>query len=180
MAEAAVIDRFTNTTLEGLLSYHAAPPVRNGRYYHSVLSNFYPCRIKWEGLVYPTLENAYQASKSLDPQVRGPFARMTAGAAKKAGAELRKRGHQRADWHDANLEIMGLLITQKFMIHEPFRLALLSTDDAELIEGNDWNDDFWGMVKMSTHGGLHWAWRGDNHLGKTLMSTREVLRRAAG
>ena len=30
------------------------------------LSNFYECKIKYEGIEYPSVENAYQASKTND------------------------------------------------------------------------------------------------------------------
>jgi predicted NAD-dependent protein-ADP-ribosyltransferase YbiA (DUF1768 family) len=36
----------------------------------SFLSNFYPCIIEVDKLIYPTVENAYQAAKSDDPIVR--------------------------------------------------------------------------------------------------------------
>jgi predicted NAD-dependent protein-ADP-ribosyltransferase YbiA (DUF1768 family) len=45
---------------------------------------------------------------------------------------------------------------------------LLETGDAELIEGNDWGDTFWGVC-----GG-----KGNNFLGKLLMEVRKELRSA--
>lgn len=36
----------------------------SGKY--RVLSNFYPSKIVYEGRVYPTVENAYQAAKTMD------------------------------------------------------------------------------------------------------------------
>ena len=43
---------------------------------------------------------------------------------------------------------------------------LLSTGTQELVEGNAWNDRFWGVCK-----GV-----GQNHLGKLLMELRENIR----
>ena len=42
---------------------------------------------------------------------------------------------------------------------------LLSTGNAELIEGNWWNDTFWGICRG----------KGENHLGKILMNIRNQL-----
>ena len=66
-------------------------------------------------------------------------------------AEAKKWGkqvHLRPDWEQVKDDIMKELLRQKFS-HEPFRLQLLSTGDAKLIEGNTWNDTYWeyAMVK---------------------------------
>jgi len=42
---------------------------------------------------------------------------------------------------------------------------LLATEDWELIEGNTWNDSFWGVCQR----------KGENHLGKILMKIRKEL-----
>lgn len=157
-----------------------------GKYVHSFLSNFYPCRLKWEGAIYPSLENAYQAAKASDRAEREPFENVTPGAAKKMG---RRVGSYRPEWDEVKLGVMGLLVIQKFTIHEPFRRRLLETGEAELVEGNDWGDDFWGCVWQPAEasdargvGGRVGTgrWFGENELGKILMGTRDLLRRAAG
>lgn len=147
------------------------------------LSNFWSCRVKWEGAIYPSTEHAYQAAKTLDLVERLPFVelpdahpRLSCGKAKRAGRDVSLRD----DWEDVKLAVMGLLVLQKFSVHEDLRTKLLATGELELQEGNDWGDMVWGRVQVSTHGGLHWRWVGENELGKTLMGTREMLRRAAG
>ena len=45
------------------------------------------------------------------------------------------------------------------------RTKLADTEDEELIEGNTWNDTYWGVCR-----GV-----GENHLGKLLMEVREML-----
>jgi predicted NAD-dependent protein-ADP-ribosyltransferase YbiA (DUF1768 family) len=71
----------------------------------------------------------------------------------------------RPDWNDVRLAIMEDLVRQKFLTSSMERL-LLSTGDAELIEGNYWGDTFWGVCR-----GV-----GENHLGKILMKIREELK----
>jgi hypothetical protein len=49
---------------------------------------------------------------------------------------------------------------------EPWlRDQLIATGDAELIEGNTWNDTFWGVCNG----------KGSNFLGKALMDIRKKL-----
>ena len=42
------------------------------------------------------------------------------------------------------------------------------TNNEELIEGNTWNDTYWGVCNG----------RGQNHLGKILMKVRSLLKEA--
>ena len=46
-----------------------------------------------------------------------------------------------------------------------FAQKLLKTGNQELVEGNTWNDTYWGRCKG----------RGSNHLGKILMRIREEI-----
>jgi len=129
---------------------------------YEFLSNFHPSTIRFEEELYPTVEHAYQASKSIDPKVR-EIIRKAPGPneAKKLGqgVELRK------DWSEVRLEIMQRLIREKFS--NPFLAhRLIATGDAELILGNKWNDKFWGVCRGA----------GENWLGKILMAVREELR----
>ncbi len=124
------------------------------------LSNFYPCEIQYEGLSYPSVENAYQAAKALDPGVRKPFQTCTAAEAKKMGRGL----YLLEGWDDRRLQVMEQLVREKFKDSELAR-ALLATGEAELVEGNCWGDCFWGVCNG----------QGDNHLGKILMKVRGEL-----
>lgn len=126
-----------------------------------VLSNFYPVEIIFEGETYGHIEAAYQAAKTLVIDERKQFKNVGPGEAKRRG----QRVSLRRDWEQAKLGIMEELLRQKFT-REPERSALLSTGEAELIEGNWWGDTYWGVCK-----GV-----GENHLGKLLMKIRAELR----
>lgn len=128
------------------------------------LSNFYPARVQYAGLTYPTVENAYQAAKLLDPGVRIPFTRCTPREAKRMGGRFMIR----SDWEDLRLAIMEQLIRQKFA-DEYLRKRLCRTRGRQLIEGNNWGDRFWGMCN-----GV-----GENHLGIILMRVREDVLKIA-
>jgi ribA/ribD-fused uncharacterized protein len=126
------------------------------------LSNFYPAKVVYEGIEYPTSEHAYQAAKTLDVYQRHNVASQpTPGAAKKFG----KAVSMRPDWDDVKVDVMEEIVYAKFTQNENLGDMLILTEDIELIEGNNWGDTFWGVCD-----GV-----GENHLGKTLMRVRDRL-----
>lgn len=138
-----------------------------GKYYF--LSNFYFAPIDYEDMEYPTVEHAYQAAKTADVELRKKVQQAKTPASAKAMG--RKIPHP-PNWRSYNLQLMEELILQKFTRYPELREQLLATGDAELIEGNTWNDRFFGMTQDKKTG----EWRGHNELGKMLMRVRERLR----
>jgi ribA/ribD-fused uncharacterized protein len=125
------------------------------------LSNFAPAQVWYDGLMYPSVEHAYQAAKTTVSSERLDIqACVKPGDAKKAGKEVTLR----PDWEKVRLNIMAYLVRQKFA-NNPLKQMLLDTKDYELIETNSWGDTFWGVCK-----GV-----GSNHLGKILMNVRRSL-----
>lgn len=161
---------------------------------YTFLSNFYECPVLYEGLCYRSAEAAFQAAKNiatdedineylakyeidrsnmseeffhsirmvLTNQKRFPYAKMTAPEAKKNGRHCKLR----SDWEDSKIRIMEEIIWNKFSLNEDLKQKLLETDGCNLVEGNTWNDRFWGVCK-----GI-----GENHLEKILESTRNKLK----
>ncbi len=126
------------------------------------LSNFWPCRISWEGIEYPSTEHAYQASKSDDPAVRESIRALPKPAdARRAGQKVALR----PGWDAMRLTVMEGILCVKFA-DPALRAMLLATGDEELVEGNTWKDRFWGVC-----GG-----KGENNLGKLLMKVRASIR----
>ena len=138
------------------------------------LSNFYPQEIEFEGITYPTNEHFFQAMKTLDINKRRAIANApTPGLAKKMGRSVSLR----PDWEDIKEDVMLEGLYRKFANDE---LAdwLLNTGDEELVEGNFWQDNFWGMCyceKCRAQG-----IQGQNHLGKLLMKVRDTIRKERG
>lgn len=133
---------------------------------HRFLSNFWPCCIVWEELVYPTLEHAYAASKTDDLSVK----QMTRSCPTPGDAKDYLYNHAikpSPSWTiEKKLWVMEELLRIKFGGKEPFLTrALLATGDAELIEGNTWGDTFWGVCNGD----------GENNLGNLLMKVRTNL-----
>ncbi|MEP7292917.1 MAG: NADAR family protein, partial [Chloroflexota bacterium] len=108
---------------------------------YSFLSNFYPVALALDGETYPSVEHAFQASKTHDPEERCEIRDDPSPITAKY---LGKRVALRPDWDNYRFTIMETLVRQKFTRHAELRARLLATGDAELIEGNTWRDTTWG------------------------------------
>lgn len=134
---------------------------------YGFLSNFYPSPVLWNGVWCKTVEHAYQAEKTTDPQAKQYIlASETPGRAKTLGRKV-KIG-LRKDWDLIKVQVMTDLVRLKF--HPMVKLSkdLVNTGDRIIMEGNTWNDTFWG-VDLNT--GI-----GKNVLGNILMQVRAELR----
>lgn len=130
------------------------------------LSNFHECEIDHLGLVFPTTEHAYAASKRIDDVDfhKQILALKFPGQAKRFGRSVKITT---PNWDlKTKFIVMYNINLKKFSRHENLKAKLLATGDEELIEGNTWGDRCWGVCN-----GV-----GDNHLGKTLMAIREYIR----
>jgi len=129
---------------------------------YDFLSNFHPAQIRFEGIDFPTVEHAFQAAKTKDRGLRLAVANAPSpGAAKRIGRRLPLRG----DWEATKVGVMRDLVRLKFVTHAELGTKLLATGIATLVEGNTWNDRFWGIC----HG------EGRNQLGQILMEIRQEL-----
>lgn len=105
------------------------------------LSNFWPVAIPYEGILYTSVENAYQAAKTLDQTDREKISLLPANKAKSYGKKLKIR----EDWDNVKLSIMRELVTIKFTTDPNLKKLLMDTHPQPLIEGNTWGDVFWGV-----------------------------------
>jgi len=129
---------------------------------HDFLSNFHPSPIEVEGVTYPTVEPAFQAAKTSILEEKQALAETaTPGSAKRLGRKVQLR----SDWEQVKVGIMEELVRLKFTTHPDLREQLLATGDTELVEGNNWNDRFWGVCRS----------KGQNQLGLILMKVRSEL-----
>lgn len=128
------------------------------------LSNSYPSVISFEGLLYPTVQHAYEASKTNDLEIRELIRKCkTVSGAKKLSRSITVQ----KEWVESKVQIMKNLIREKFQ--NPFlRHMLLLTNDLKLIHENNSNDKFWGVLKNKKEG--------ENWLGKILEEVREEMK----
>lgn len=126
------------------------------------LSNFYPCKVPYQRRTYKNSEAAYQAQKTLNLELREEFEDLFARDAKKKGRmiELRK------DWEDVKDKIMYQICYSKFVNNPRIARKLINTGNAELVEGNNWYDTYWGVCNKV----------GLNKLGQILMKVREEVK----
>ena len=127
---------------------------------YAFLSNFYENEVILYGRTYKNAEAAYQAQKTFDLVIKNQFQELEAGKAKKLGRNI----DLRADWEEVKEDVMEYVIRAKFS-DPKLQDLLISTGEEELVEGNHWNDTYWGVCR-----GV-----GLNQLGKIIMKIRNEL-----
>ncbi len=127
---------------------------------YSWLSNFHPCQIEYEGILYQSAECAYIAAKTHDVLIKIKISKMTSADAKKFGKTMKLRD----DWEKVKLKEMAKILKLKFNIPE-LRNKLISTGNSYIEEGNWWGDTYWGICNGT----------GKNYLGKLIMAIRKKL-----
>lgn len=125
------------------------------------LSNFEECGIEYNGFIYPSVENAYQAAKMKNKEDVLKFLNLTSGQAK----QLSKTLPIRNDWGNLKIYYMREFLIQKFS-QKPYRDLLMDTCGLDIIEGNHWGDKYWGVCLKTNNG--------QNNLGKLIMSIRDI------
>ena len=137
--------------------------IKQFRQQYGFLSNFSDYPVQLDGLTYLNGEAAFQAGKVTTHKERLTFVGIPPNIAKSKGRKVKLR----SDWEAIKVDRMRQVIDAKFS--DPKLAKLLDqTGDAELLEGNTWNDKFWGVDIITL--------QGQNQLGKILMAKREQLR----
>lgn len=126
------------------------------------LSNFWLETEFVDAKEYATNEHFYQSQKTLDRQLSEWIrAAPSPYAAMKAGHALRPEEF-RPDWEQVKVEVMLTGLRAKFQQNLDLKAKLLATGDAILHEDSK-TDLFWGK-------------KGQDMLGKLLMTVREEIR----
>ena len=134
---------------------------------HRWLSNFGAGLVQVDGHHYRTREHAYQAGKATTESQRAHI------AAAPTPGEAKRRGGAPPGWHGTGgntsprISRMWLVLSAYFAPGSVAANDLHETGTRILVEGNTWNDRFWG-VDAYTH-------QGENWLGRMLMERRRVL-----
>ena len=158
------------------------------------LSNFYHAPIFYNGVSYPTVENAYQAAKfatmlpatlvsilgedhvrQYDPNLSLShpnlvgmfFASLPPQKAKTMGRKLPLD----ADWESRKESVMRELVALKFQNNPNLANKLKATGDAIIVEANYWHDNIWGDCTCDRCKQI----AGKNLLGHILMDVRANL-----
>lgn len=135
--------------------------------------------IIWGDISFSALENAYQSGKSSHVLVRRAISRMTPGKAKREGEKILKKGISVNRWwnDDFRLRLMERLDFEKFSKDPELKAKLLATGDREIIEGNNWHDNFFGKCSCDNCPVEKQRPEAEqNNKGKILMRVRARLR----
>ena len=129
------------------------------------MSNFWPVSLLFDGVRYGSVEQAYQAAKTLnlDERLKIQMTK-TPSRAKKQGRSLTVR----SDWDAVKIPIMLRLQRQKYR-NGRLSERLAATGKRQIFELNAWNDVFWGVVE--NEGG----YEGVNAMGQILSLVRDEV-----
>ncbi len=131
---------------------------------YEFLSNFYSAKLLFDGLPYQNAEAAYQAQKCADPRHRKQFSATYPDEAKRLGRTVTVR----EDWEQVKLSVMEQVVRAKFEQNPRLVPLLIATGEMPLLEGNTWDDLYWGVDLKTLEG--------QNHLGRILMDLRQEYR----
>lgn len=128
---------------------------------YAFLSNMYTCNVKYNGVVYPSAENAFQAAKCINTADKEIFKTCTPVQAKQLGRKIQLR----PDWDKERVHIMLHIVYNKFSQNNKLKQKLLNVTEP-IVEENTWNDKFWGVCNNV----------GQNMLGRILTFVRNKLK----
>ncbi|CAM9811601.1 unnamed protein product [Chrysoparadoxa australica] len=139
--------------------------IRIGEGDYECLANLHKAKVflpgDSSGEAYPSVEHAYQASRTTDQELRKEI------RAAKTGIEAKKllRGKETVKGQEKTMEA---LLRDKFRRHDKYRKVLAATGHAKLVWFNDHNDSLWGVCGDKG--------KGENKLAKLLQSIRDDIR----
>ena len=106
---------------------------------YAFLSNFYPCRVEYNGLIFDSTEAAFQAQKEIHEESKRKYCNVPPNVAKSLG----RRAKLRPDWEYIKDQIMYEVVKAKFIQNEDFADLLLKVSEP-IVEDNTWGDTYWG------------------------------------
>lgn len=130
------------------------------------LSNFHIAEVEYDGDMYPSTENAYQAAKIMKEH-RNALMVCSPADSKKEWKKYQLIDYGADEWDSIKYKVMTYITLDKYRRHSDLRDRLLATDQRYIEETNHWGDVYWGVdIKR---GGM-------NKLGTLLMNVREFFR----
>lgn len=110
---------------------------------------------------YPTNEHWFAAHKTEDPN---KFEHIRLSEGPKLAKREGRAATLRPNWREVRDKVMYKGLKMKFDQNPTLKDKLLATGHTKLVEGNNWNDTYWGVCKG----------KGKNKLGNLLMKLRET------
>lgn len=122
------------------------------------------------GLWVYTAEHVYQPDKFTQRHDHWRVAEAERGIdSKNLAHEFEAEGApMRENWEDIKLGRMNQIVRDKFFRNPDIAQMLVNTGDQQIVEGNTWEDRYWGVCPPGSD-------NGENNLGKILMDVRAEL-----
>ena len=139
----------------------------DGEEEYEYLSNFYPAKFTLIDIEFSNVEQYFQYMKAMffnDIETANKILQTSSPSiAKSLGREV--ENFDEYEWERKNIQIMYDGVLAKFLQNKDLAYNLLQTGSSLLVEGNQWQDDYWGVVNGE----------GQNNLGIILMRVRSIL-----
>ena len=141
-----------------------------------VLSNFYPCALKWKGVEYASAEHIYQAEKAEQNNRPDVAAEIQASETALEAKQLGKQVYAQKNWDVEHENLMYKILESKLNQLKSVRELLVSSKDNLIVESVP-NEYHWsnGLSKFATVNTNPEKWPGQNVLGNMWMSIRKDL-----
>lgn len=134
----------------------------NGKWVSNWFSNMIECPIIIDSVKYNSVENYYQAMKTLNPEEQLKIAKLSPHASKSYARKIQMR----PDWDSVKIGFMKQALIIKFTQHSDWKQKLIDNQSV-IVEWNNWGDKYWGAT---INDGM-----GSNILGVLLMQIRLTL-----
>lgn len=134
---------------------------------YAFLSNMFPAEFVFNNVKWHCSEHMYQAAKACTKED------ILAIIAAKDGYEAKKIAkaiNPRHDWEATKVAIMRIAVREKFRQNQDLFDKLAHTAGIDLVEGNNWHDNFWGDCTC-----VSCRVTGENMLGIILMELRDQI-----
>lgn len=131
------------------------------------LDNFSSFKVEWNGHLYSSLEEAYQAASFMgSDEELVEKVKKSHSAHEAQQIAILNANKQRKDWDEVKVEIMEELLRLKIEQNPYVKRKLLQTKDYTIVEDSP-KDSFWGWGPNRD---------GENQLGKLWMKLRDELK----
>ena len=137
---------------------------------YACFHNYFMCKVIFDEQDFRNSEAAYQAQKYAKQKSRNIYRTMAPSTAHLRGQKIKPL---RPKWDEVKDELMHKVVFEKFYQNEKIRDILLSTGDEEIINENDYHDNYWGVCTCEKC--REENIEGQNKLGKILMQVREEI-----
>ena len=137
---------------------------------YACFSNYFMCNMVFEELPYRCSESCYQSLKYAKQKSRNIYRTMAPSTAHLRGQKIKPL---RPKWDEVKDDLMYKVVFEKFYQNKNIQEILLSTSNEEIINENDYHDNYWGICTCEKCRSENIE--GQNKLGKILMKVREDI-----